>query len=287
MKKIYVLYNPKAGNNTGENESKKITMVSDYEVVYRDITSMDNYSEFFGALNESDSVIVAGGDGTLSYFADSICDVEIKNPVYYYAAGSGNDFFKDLNLKKGDGPVLLNSYIENLPVMTVNGRECRFVNGVGGGLDAYSCNAGNMLHKKGKKANYVLSAIKGILYDYKPMNAIVTVDGKKREFKNVWFASVMKGRYFGGGIMLAPKQDRCLEKLSAVIVHKAGRFRLLTIIPGAFEGKHVKYTEYVEIMEGSSISVEFDRPVPVQIDGETMSGVKNYGVEMKKKVSSK
>lgn len=279
MKKAYILYNPKSGNGTGENEGRKLNNYENYEAVFCDITKIDNYVEFFAKLNEDDIAVIAGGDGTLSRFVDNIASVDIKNDIYYYATGSGNDFLKDLGFVKGEKPFPINEYIASLPIMSVGDIETRFVNGVGGGLDAYACVEGNRMHEMGKKANYVGSAIKGILYDYKPMNAHVVVDGKEYDFKNVWFASVMKGRYFGGGIMLAPEQNRNNETLSAVVVHTVGRLGLLPIIPGAFEGKHVKYKKYVTVIEGKSVSVTFDRPVPVQIDGETMDNVQAYSVK--------
>lgn len=281
MKKVYVLYNPKAGKGQGEFATKKLDNIIDgYELVYNDITKIDSYGSFLKSIGDA-AILVSGGDGTLSRFATDVAHLDIKNPIYYYATGSGNDFLKDTGKNKGEY-FPLNEYIENLPVAAINGKDYRFVNGIGGGLDAYACVMGNKMHEQGKEANYVLNAVKGILYDYSPMNTTVYVDGREHKFKNVWFASVMKGRYFGGGIMLAPNQDRTAGKLSAVIVHTVGRLRLLPIIPGAFTGKHVKYTQYVEIIEGNNIEVQFDRPVPLQVDGETTQNVTNYSVKVPK-----
>lgn len=282
MEKIHVLYNPRAGKCTGEAAAKEIGKFFENDISFCDITKISDFGAFFSQLKAEDSVVVVGGDGTLTHFVDDVADIEIANTVYYYATGSGNDFLKDLNKNKGDKPFEINPYITSLPVMTVDSSETRFVNGVGGGLDAYACVEGNKAHAKGKNGNYVLSAVKGLLYDYKPTNARVTVDSEVYEFKNVWFASVMKGRYFGGGIMLAPQQDRTKEKLSTVIVHTAGRIRLLPIIPGAFKGKHVKYKKYVTIIEGDSVEIVFDRPVPLQVDGETLPEAKSFSVEKKK-----
>lgn len=280
MKKAYILYNPKSGNGTGEAEGRKLNNYEGYEVEFCDITKIEKYDEFFSKFHKDDIAVVAGGDGTLSHFADGIASIDIKNDIFYYATGSGNDFLKDVGYVKGEKPFPINEYLENLPVMTFNGIDTHFVNGVGGGLDAYACVEGNKLHEAGKKANYVSAAIKGILYDYKPMNAHLVVDGKEYDFKNVWFASVMKGRYFGGGIMLAPKQDRKSSSLSAVVVHTVGRLRFLPIVPGAFSGKHVKYTQYVTIIEGNNIEVKFDREVPIQVDGDTSINATEYSVQL-------
>ncbi len=279
MKKVYILYNPKAGKGTGEAEGKKLESYDGREAVFKDITKNKNYAEIFNGIESDAIVVVAGGDGTLSRFADSIAQLDVKNDIYYYATGSGNDFLKDLGYVKGEKPFPINEYIFSLPVIDTEGEASTFVNGVGGGLDAYACVEGNKAHMKGKQGNYVLSAIKGILYDYKPMNACVRVDGKDYTFKNVWFASVMKGRFFGGGIMLAPNQDRKSGKLSLVVVHNVGRLRILPIIPGAFSGKHIKYTKFVTVIEGNDFSVKFDKTVPLQIDGETKHKVSGYKVK--------
>lgn len=281
MKKAYILYNPKSGKGKGESEGKKLENYDGREVVFCDITKIESYGEFFNSLESEDVVVVAGGDGTISRFADTVAPLDIKNDVYYYATGSGNDFLKDLGYMKGEKPFSINQYIAALPVMTIGGKRVRFVNGVGGGLDAYACAEVNRLHDIGKKANYVGVAIKGILYDYDPMNVHVVVDGKEYDFTNVWFASVMKGRYFGGGIMLAPNQDRKKGTVSVVVVHTVGRIGLLPIVPGAFEGKHIKYTKYVTVIEGHNVNVTFDRPVSVQIDGETMEDITEYSVATK------
>lgn len=285
MKKAYILYNPKSGNGTGEQEGRKLENYGSREVVFCDVTKLENYGEFFRNLNEEDVVVVAGGDGTVSRFADNIAQIDVKNDIYYYATGSGNDFLKDVGYKKGEKPFPINKFIESLPIMHVNGIETRFVNGVGGGLDAYACVEGNRLHEEGKKANYVMAALKGIFFEYEPIGVHVVVDGREYDFKNAWFASVMKGRYFGGGIMLAPDQDRNTGKLSVVVVHTVGKAGLLPIIPQAFSGKHVKYKKYVTIIEGDEISVTFDRPTNVQIDGETGHKVEGFSVVSKKKES--
>lgn len=52
------------------------------------------------------------------------------------------------------------------------------------------------------------------------------------------------------------------------------------IFPLIFRGGHVKYTKYVEILTGNEITVEFDRPVALQMDGETIHGVSSYTATM-------
>ena len=126
--------------------------------------------------------------------------------------------------------------------------------------------------------NYTSIAIKGLLFHYKPTNAKVTVDGKIHTYKKVWIAPTMNGKYYGGGMMPTPKQDRNNKEktLSVMIFHNCGKLKTLLIFPSLFKGEHIKHTKNVEIMTGNQITVEFDRPVALQIDGETILNVKAY-----------
>ena len=48
------------------------------------------------------------------------------------------------------------------------------------------------------------------------------------------------------------------------------------IFPSIFKGAHVKHTKHVKVLTGKEISVEFDSPRAIQIDGETILGVTAY-----------
>lgn len=113
---------------------------------------------------------------------------------------------------------------------------------------------------------------------YKPTGATVTVDGKVYRFEKVWLAPSMFGRFYGGGIMPTPKQDRKAsdQKLSVFLFHSSGKLRTLTIFPKIFTGDHLQYTKYTTVIEGNEITVEFDEARSLQVDGETVLNVKKY-----------
>jgi len=48
------------------------------------------------------------------------------------------------------------------------------------------------------------------------------------------------------------------------------------IFPTIFKGEHVKNTNKVACLKGREITVRFDRPCALQIDGETVLGVTEY-----------
>lgn len=279
MEKKYVLYNPHASNGRGEEQARALTDRLDGETVFMDITTIDTYADFFAGMTENDEVILCGGDGTLNRFVNDTKDLDIRNSIYYYPAGSGNDFAHDLDIKAENAPVCIDEYIKDLPTVTVNGKESYFVNGVGYGVDGYCCEEGDRLRATtDKKIDYTGIAIKGVLFHYKPTNATVIVDGVTHEFKKVWIAPTMNGRFYGGGMIPTPQQDRRNPdgKLSVMIFAGTGRIGTLVIFPSIFKGEHVKHTKVVTVLTGKDITVKFDSPRALQIDGETVTGVTEY-----------
>lgn len=282
MTETYVLYNPIAGGNRGFENAKKLEAVFPQKnLLYRDMTGISDYGEFFSSIRADDVVILCGGDGTLNRFINATDSMEIENPILYYATGNGNDFLRDLG-QTADGPIPINDYIKDLPSVTVNGKKHRFLNGVGYGIDGYCCEIGDKKRTQSDKpVNYASIAIQGLLYGYKPSAAVVTVDGQTRTYQKVWIAPTMYGRYYGGGMMPAPEQRRgnAERTVSVAVIHDSGKLRTLCVFPSIFQGKHVTHTAIVDVLSGHRITVEFDRPSPLQIDGETVLNVKKYDVE--------
>ena len=275
MSKGYVIYNPLAGNGKAKEDSQLLQMVLDEQLEYYDMTRITNYAAFIGGMEKEDYLVIVGGDGTLNRFVNDTDGLEIAQEIVYYPTGTGNDFAKDMGM--GANPCPVTEHLKNLPSVEVNGNRYRFINGVGFGIDGYCCQVGDELRKiPGKKVNYTGIAIKGLLFHFAPRNATVTVDGKEYAYKKVWIAPTMHGKFYGGGMIPTPKQDRTSGKLSLMLFHGAGRLRTLCVFPSIFKGEHVKHTKMVAVHTGKEITVEFDRPTPLQIDGETILGVTKY-----------
>ena len=284
--KNYILFNPLAGNGSCKAKMDALVVEENGQNVYYDVTADNSYKALLSQLNTDDKITVCGGDGTLNRFINGIRGLNISNDILYFAAGSGNDFLNDIGLKPTGNPIKINEYIEELPILYANGDTYRFINGIGFGLDGYACAECNRIRKeKGKKVSYAVVALKGLLGAYKPVNATVTVDGRKYTYKRVWMASCMKGKFFGGGLKIAPYQERmgADKKVTSIIVHNLSRLRILTVFPSLFMGTHVKYTQYVDMKKCDEVTVSFDRPVDLQIDGETVSRVSEYTVKLKNK----
>jgi diacylglycerol kinase family enzyme len=284
MKEALVLFNPKAGNTAAfeERRAKLVEHLGERESRFINVAEVESYEELFAGIDENTEVYLLGGDGTLNHFVNDIANITVKCDVYYFAAGTGNDFLNDVAGGKADEPVLINEYIKDLPTVTVNGKSYRFINGIGYGIDGYCCEVGDMMKLKSPKpVNYTSIAIKGLLFHHKPTSATVIVDGEEFHYDKVWIAPTMKGRFYGGGMIPTPNQDRLdpEEKVSVCIMHGSGKIRTLMVFPSIFKGQHVKHEKIVSIHTGHSVTVRFDRPTALQIDGETVKGVSEYSVE--------
>ncbi|MBO4358355.1 MAG: hypothetical protein IKX97_08155 [Erysipelotrichaceae bacterium] len=279
---FYLLYNSLANNSKGEQDAREWASLNNVEAEYVDVTGVKDMKKFFDGLKKDDEVILTGGDGTVNHFANDVYGYEFKNPVYYVKCGSGNDFYRDNEKYAVDGKIDLRPFLKNLPLITVNGIKKRFLNGIGYGLDGETCRVGDLQRAQtDKPVNYSNIAIKLLLGGYRLNKATVTVDGETNKYENVWLASTMKGRFYGGGLMVAPDQDRFNEDgtVSVVTLYKKSRLGTLLRFPSLNKGEHVKKPDWVTVKTGKIVDVSFEEPCALQIDGEVVENVLSYHVE--------
>lgn len=278
---LYVLYNSKANNNTGETLAKEFSKNLQEEHKLISLASIDVVS-FVTPLKSEDKIILLGGDGTLNRFVNDIGDIKLKPKLFFKSIGTGNDFINDIN--NGNNELLeITDYIYNLPVVEVNGMKRKFINGIGYGIDGYCCEVADKLKKKSNKPiNYTAIAIKGLLFHFKRVKAKLTIDGKEYYHKHVWLAPTMNGRFYGGGMNIAPDQDRLKKPktLTTVIFKGKSKIHTLMVFPSIFKGKLGNNKKMTAYYTGRDIKVEFDKPTALQIDGETVLGVTTYSVRV-------
>lgn len=282
-----ILFNPLAGKYDEDLFESYLPLPFEEKIQKYDITKVDNFDELLASFEAEDKIVVCGGDGTLNNFINSVNTDSVENDILFFAMGSGNDFLNDLGIQNHQQFIKINDYIKNLPVLSANEKSYKFINGIGFGVDGYVCKEVNRIRRQNtrRKKSYTLIALKGLLFMFKPVNATVIADGKEYKFKKVWMVPTMKGKFFGGGMMIAPNQDRknSDNTLSVIIAHDLSTLKIATLFPSIFKGKHIKYTDYVTVLTANNITVKFDRICDMQIDGETLTDVKEYTVTAKAK----
>ena len=270
----YYLYNPLSKNKTKPAFLDELDPKTT-EVIETDIF---NHREFISSLKEEDEVVLVGGDGTINYFVNTIEGIDLKNNIYLRTNGHANDFVNDI--EKYDEEVLLNPYINKLPKVEVKELDKYFINGIGFGLDGYCCLMEDKLKKEKKEVNYKKIGRRGILKN-KPFNVTITIDDKTYVHSNVWFASCMKGRYNGSGMMLAPYQNRTSDKVSLVIFTAKSKLKALGLFSKIFNNSHLEKKDNFIVYTGNNIQVSSDIPLTLHIDGEKVIDVTTYKVNTK------
>lgn len=278
----YLFYNPSARNGKSAEDLQLIKKTLDgQDVEIYAVTDIDDYVSVIDKIQPEDIVYIVGGDGTLNRFINDSTNLRILGDIFFYSAGTGNDFKHDVDPDNSLYRIRLNDYIRNLPTVTVGGVTYKFVNGIGFGIDGYCCEEGDRKRAVGKHdINYSAIAVKGCLFSFKPYGADITVDGETRHYDKVWLAPTMFGKYYGGGMKVAPEQDRNNPQhtVTNVVIHGTGRLKTLIRFTKIFSGEHTKYTDMVDIRTGHEVRVVFDRPCALQIDGETVKNVTEYTV---------
>lgn len=281
---IYVFLNGLSNNGKGAESKEQLEKLYEgQELKFLDVKEIKNAADICKTISSDDKIVISGGDGTLSRFANDIYELHLKNEIYFYTCGTGNDFVNDVRDKCeiNNNLIPMNEFLKSLPQVTVNGEKHYFINGIGYGIDGYCCEEGDRLREiSDKPINYAGIAIKGMLGKFKPCGGTVTVDGVSTRYKKIWLAPTMNGRYIGGGMKITPDQDRLNADhlVTNLVFHDSGMLKTLMVFPSIFKGEHVSHKDIIEIKTGHEVKVEFDKPCALQIDGETYKGVTSYSV---------
>lgn len=273
---IYILYNPLANNGNGLAGVEEVRAFCGAEACeLHDITTLDAKAFLMG-LPADDRVILCGGDGTINHLINDLDGALPAVPIHAWRFGTGNDFIRDVTADSDPTAktAALSEYIQNLPRAIVGDKQIRFVNGCSGGVDSLVC--AKMNEARGKKPNYVTTALKAFFNDFKKTGVRITVDGVTHEFDGVWMAGAMNGRYQGGGMKFAPDQDRTGDRLCCYVWHGTSILGTLLHFPGVISGKYIHNQKHCEIRFGREITIEFRDPQPIQFDGEVLPDVKRF-----------
>jgi diacylglycerol kinase (ATP) len=271
-----LLYNPLSRNG------KKIKLIekaiknlskTGQPVVSHNILEIKDKQTFMQSLHKNDRIIIVGGDGTINRLANAIYQQPFEQELFMYQAGTGNDFVRSLRTKSKIVPI--KSHIQKLPSIEYLDQKRLFLNGVGAGLDGYIGHLVNHSRFKKNKLNYFRHTFEGFA-QFKPIKATIVVDGKSYREEKLWFASMMNSAYFGGGMKIAPQADRTRNDLDLVVVKKVSKLLLFFIFPTIYLGLHVYFKKWVTVYRGQSMSITFDQPTYLQIDGDVEYPIETF-----------
>ncbi|AZZ65208.1 transcriptional regulator [Metamycoplasma phocicerebrale] len=287
---LYVLYN--LLSKSGKNPRKLFNIVSKTVNTFKkdnlkviDITKIQDYKKEIDNVKKEDTIVIIGGDGTLTHITDKLRHIKNLPDIYAYKAGTGNDFIRNIKATKEYKVIKrkfyrINEYLHKLPIIKSGNLERSFLNGAGFGLDAMIAKATNDKKNKDGKASFFKVSL-DCVKKFKPMDNIkLTIDGKEYIFNKVSLISVMNGPYYGAGMKIAPKANIKKDYLSVTIISNIKTIKLLCVFSLVYSGLHTKVKSVTQLF-GKNIKIENIPNNFSQIDGEIFET--NNRIEIYKK----
>jgi diacylglycerol kinase (ATP) len=236
-----------------------------------------------------DLVIAAGGDGTASEVADGLLQASRETgrtaELGLLPCGTGSDFARGLGLPREFDATL--KQIAGARSRKVDvGRICyiddhgalasrHFINIASLGLSGATDRAVNADKRKGKVSAKALFYWRTVweFIRYRFQDVRITVDDGTPVEARMALVAVANGRFFGGGMMIAPDAELDDGEFDIVILRAAGKLQLIWDIRLLYGGRHRNHPA-ITILRGKKVVVEPLGDVErngalVDIDGES------------------
>ena len=220
-------------------------------------------------------LVVVGGDGSVNEVANGIYgreDVEIA----VLARGTGWDFVRTYGIPHDVGraiDVALNGTTRTIDLGRATYRAwaggdavTRFANIASTGMSGAIARRANETTKAlGGKVSYLWATF-AVFAGWNATDLGVSVDDEIRGGR-MHDVIVANGRYFGGGMMIAPEADPEDGRFDVLLLGDLTKRDLLLTLPKTYKGKHLPHPK-AELLRGANVTVDADEPLPIELDGE-------------------
>ena len=231
------------------------------------------------AARDGRPIIVVGGDGSVHEVANGILASGSRVPLGIVGAGSGNDYaWNTLKLPHDPNAALaiaFNGKLVDIDAGMMNGTY--FTNSFSVGIDADIAVAANWMKKiplmKGATL-YYSTTVKQLLFGYHRCPWLsITVDGEEvsPEARRYVLAAITIGPTYGAGFRINPKADYADGLFDMCTISYTPLPRALQLLPVVQKGEHEQLPE-VTFYRPRTVRIESQKPVNVQLDGETSQG---------------
>ncbi len=209
-------------------------------------------------------LVVLGGDGTFNEVANGLAG--LNGILYFVSCGTGNDFVKALGLPKDPVEALrvqLDSAPRNVDAGLVNDRL--FLNVSGTGFDIEVLRQTQRFRARFKGLAAYLLGLLAALRRFRPVEARITAGGRTFDQKMTIF-EVANGRYFGGGMLVAPEANPTDGLFDVVYVDAVDRRSILKLLPLFVNGKFISLP-VTHTLRASEVVIE-SPGMTINLDGE-------------------
>lgn len=226
-----------------------------------------------------DAIVTCGGDGTLNEVVAGLDASGRPDAVLLgmIPSGTGGDFRKTSGFPRepAENLAYLADFRERrvdygiLEYLTLDGAPGRrpFINiasiGISGVTDDY---VNHTTKRLGGKASFMIGSFRGIM-SYRNVSMSVKVDGVQIHDGPTSLVTMANGRFFGGGMMMAPDAELDDGQLRVVILGDMGKVEFLMLAGDIYKGTHVKHPKCI-LGRGKVVEVETRGRALIDLDGE-------------------
>lgn len=188
-------------------------------------------------IKKTDILVIVGGDGSLNHFISLTEKYNIKNPLGYIPAGSGNDFARSQKIPINTNNALNHLFQVNkekkMAIIRIDeGKDKLYAaNSLGIGIDGTVI---NLVHSKPYK-EYLgqLSYISSIFTAFIKQTTFpltLKVDQGIYNYEKCQLVVVVNNPFFGGGIEIIPEANGDDDNLNILVANNVSAFDLIKIL---------------------------------------------------------
>lgn len=278
MKHIFIL-NPAAGKNNKldvfEEALHAIAKQRElcYELYYTGAVGDACRFVHERCLNEKDTPLrfyACGGDGTINEVVSGAVGFDHAE-VAVVPIGTGNDFVRVLGKNEDFLDIAAQIEAEAVPfdLLRWNNKYC--VNMMNVGFDGeVAARAGRAKRRVPGKLAYIYGVL-GEFFKMSKAKFRLVIDGEDMGEKQVQLSLYANGSFCGGGFRAAPYADLHDGRMDVCFIRPVSRLTLIRLIGSYKKGTHLLHKDaakYFEYYKCSEVTLEFDKPQRVCIDGE-------------------
>ena len=228
-------------------------------------------------------LIVVGGDGTLNEALNGLlADGAGLDPdvhLGFLPQGTGGDFRRTLGLAVSPAEAI--GAIWRGRTRRIDVGRATFVGNDGetahryfanvasfgmSGLISKLINEASWSKRLGGSVAFYLATVRGMI-GYRNRHVGFTVDGRAEELLLTNTGAVCNGRYFGGGMNIAPMAEPDDGILDIVVLGDFGMWDLIKDMPRLYRGTHLELDE-VTVLGGRRLRAASANEVRLEVDGE-------------------
>ena len=222
------------------------------------------------ARGKVEAVFIAGGDGSMNAAIAGLLETGL--PLGVLPLGTANNLARNLGLPTDPLAAMTELAIalkagrtREVDLGTVN--DLPFFNVAGLGLsNQVNREVPSELKRRFGVLAYIATALK-VYPGYRPFRAKIRGEnGETRNLRSLQI-SVCNGRYFGSGLSASDTASMVDRKLHLISVHVEGFVDMVRATIGAKTGRHAEDGP-TDLFESSEFTIETNRPVKVDVDGE-------------------